>query len=674
MWAEGKLFFNSRVDEKDSNYLKWSISFLNDQIEEFHKTNFDSSMVEYIDYQKNWHKKLKEADDKFQNNRNRMTQSSINELSKLIDDYQQKNISKKNIDLIDWKIKKEEKKLEDTFFDTSMRDYVEENIEFPLLLSSILESDRVSVYLDYFTLEYLNYLDYSYWEEFSKNNHWKIPNWLFLDQEWLNIVHNKTIKRIIDPEVLKEISKMNIKYNLNWIWLINNYSKKVVTTKLKMDRFVDIQPKKSNEVNNPNKFYEDTFDVQNMLNDRFWPEYYKYDNKKFDFRFRSIKFKTLTYNNWKTISVYKDIDLHFYRVVSWDNSTGVIRRKLRHFPELAHVSQSNKQTLSLNIESKHLRIWEIIPIWVPRHERVYTNWDFAKITNIAINQLLEESIYSGQIKKLIDLVWKDNLIKLSIAVAKIESGWYPIWSQVLNRFEPRHRRWSLSHFHVFMKWDGKTVLDELKMSPWQLMNPINWVKLFFWFLLKKFWSVDNLVEVFKWNEWLFDVHLFAIKYNWKYYKKEYSQSINKNFGLVSKLFANKWIDKENEQLVDKIIKEWIEDQEFSKNRIIWLKSKRLVVSDSSWVAKIRILQRLLKRLWILKERDTWGYWNKTIAGVKTLKRILNMSNWASLSLENWNLDELTVIELYKFHKMHVWWVNPKWWNLTKIPTSLRDNF
>ncbi len=189
----------------------------------------------------------------------------------------------------------------------------------------------------------------------------------------------------------------------------------------------------------------------------------------------------------KGVTVFRDVGLSFYKVCNGDTKDK-IREKLVKYKEFEYIKDMPENRLSsLNISDASLRrnehMW--IPIPIPEEVRQLSEKDYVSYWEKGIEELKTHPYYGKTVEKLIKKVGIDEILKLMIAVAKVESGGAPIGQYEFHRYEPHHQAFSFSIFHVLMKGPGLMARRRLNLTEGQTYHPKNAGKLFLAFLIQK---------------------------------------------------------------------------------------------------------------------------------------------------------------------------------------------
>lgn len=187
------------------------------------------------------------------------------------------------------------------------------------------------------------------------------------------------------------------------------------------------------------------------------------------------------------VTVFRDVGLTFYKVQNGDTKDK-IREKLIKIPEFAYVAQLPQDKLrSFNILDSTLQKQEGMWIPIPElvTERILSDEEFLNHAHNAIMDLLKHPIYGCHIAEMLDKAGEKEVLKLMLAIAKIESGGAPLGSLAFHRYEAHHEVFSYSLFHVLMSGPGLKARRKLNLSEGQLYHPENAAKLFLGFLIEK---------------------------------------------------------------------------------------------------------------------------------------------------------------------------------------------
>lgn len=214
------------------------------------------------------------------------------------------------------------------------------------------------------------------------------------------------------------------------------------------------------------------------------------------------------------VFVRYDNDINFYLVQKGDTLAG-IKAKLAKFPEFAYLKNLSKVKLkSFNIPPKALQLGMWIPIPDSEGDEQMDEIMFKEFAALAIVELKANKIYGAKVEAIIKKVGQSNLENAMLAVARSESGGR-LGQFADRRYEPDHKCFSYTIFHVLMEGAGLKARKNLGMTEGQTLHPKNSVKLFLAFLLEKsgrkdaarFFPLDEHLEEFatfynggKWKE------------------------------------------------------------------------------------------------------------------------------------------------------------------------------
>lgn len=124
--------------------------------------------------------------------------------------------------LIDWELWR----LEDTFRAWTFRDKVEWSIDFKWwgLRETYNETTEMTIFLDAFTIEYINFLEWEAWTRIDYND---VPDTLMLSETWLHLVLAATLERIHarNRENYEEVLQFQVWFSLlSWGEIVGNLS------------------------------------------------------------------------------------------------------------------------------------------------------------------------------------------------------------------------------------------------------------------------------------------------------------------------------------------------------------------------------------------------------------------------------------------------------------------
>ena len=180
--------------------------------------------------------------------------------------------------------------------------------------------------------------------------------------------------------------------------------------------------------------------------------------------------------------IFHDAWLDFYQVKKGDTESG-IRHKLQSSYD--YLSTQKGKLESFNIKSKNLRVGMWLPIPIENEDRVLTDEQFIGYAYEALDDMRDHPIYGSYVKHILEHNTIEQVVAAFLAVAKQESGGKPLGQFELHRWEPHHKAFSFSLFHVLMKDSGLHARRRLNMSEGQTYHPRNACKLFLGFLIQK---------------------------------------------------------------------------------------------------------------------------------------------------------------------------------------------
>lgn len=189
--------------------------------------------------------------------------------------------------------------------------------------------------------------------------------------------------------------------------------------------------------------------------------------------------------------IFHDIGLDFYRVQKGDTISG-IRQRLARYPKYAYVASQNGKMNSFNIPQRRLQLGLLIPIPMEDQYRHMTDEQFAGYCSAALAEMRVHTHYGPLLAPILKKVSETEVIAAMVAVAKQESGGRPLGQFEWHRWEPHHRRFSFSIFHILMEGPGLQARRTLDFTEGQVYHPKNAGKLFLAFLVEKEKAVRRL--------------------------------------------------------------------------------------------------------------------------------------------------------------------------------------
>jgi len=250
----------------------------------------------------------------------------------------------------------------------------------------------------------------------------------------------------------------------------------------------------------------------------------RFDRGRFSEEERARRTRTLPDGS----KFFEDIGLTFYRVKPGD-TISEIRQKLLKRPEYAYLRDQRGQLTSFNVDPKSLQADSWLPLPTENENRYVTDAQFAEYARRAVRSMRENKEYGAQVRAILERAGEDELVAAMLAIAKQESGGEPIGSYEYHRYEPAHRVYSYSAYHVLMKDDGLRARRTLGLTEGQTYHPQNGAELFLAFLCEK----TNHPEKF----FPLDEHLekFAEFYNgkaWREYNPNYVDNVSRYYAEV----------------------------------------------------------------------------------------------------------------------------------------------
>ena len=184
------------------------------------------------------------------------------------------------------------------------------------------------------------------------------------------------------------------------------------------------------------------------------------------------------------VKVIIDIGLVFYVVQSGDTIDG-IRRKCSAIPGFAYLRDQTEKIESFNIPPRSLKPGMLIPIPLENEKRAISDEDFADHARQALLHICEHERYGTFMRQLRADYSDSEIIATMVAFAKQESGGAPIGQFEMHRWEPKHRAFSFSLFHILMVGPGLKARRNLQRTEGQLYHPQNGAELFFSYIIEK---------------------------------------------------------------------------------------------------------------------------------------------------------------------------------------------
>lgn len=236
----------------------------------------------------------------------------------------------------------------------------------------------------------------------------------------------------------------------------------------------------------------------------------------------------------KGVKIFRDVGMSFYQVEKGDDKAS-IRDKLSKFKEFAYLDCANldENILSFNINGEDLQEGMWIPIPLPKEYRAFDSKMFLDNCKLAVKELRKDKVYGDFVEGILGKISSEELIASVFAVAKTESGGVGLGQFVFHRYEPNHKTFSYSIFHVLMEGAGLRARQNLKMTVGQSLHPKNSAKLFLAYLVEKFFrKKDRVLSVFPIDK---NAEKFATHYNgaaWRTYNKKYPQKLKKFYAMA----------------------------------------------------------------------------------------------------------------------------------------------
>lgn len=236
----------------------------------------------------------------------------------------------------------------------------------------------------------------------------------------------------------------------------------------------------------------------------------------------------------KDVMIFRDVNLNFYKVQKGDTVTK-IRDKLARFKEFAYLDCLNlyNSLSSFNIQSVDLTDGAWIPIPLPEKQRSFSEKDFLIDCEAAVVELKKDENYGEFIDAILAKVSLEELTATMFAVAKVESGGKPLGQFAFHRYEPGHKQFSYTIFHILNEHAGLRARKNLKLTLGQANHPKNAAKLFLAYLIEKFQKKkDKILLAFPLKE---NAEYFATYYNgagWKVDNKGYPDKLRKYYAMA----------------------------------------------------------------------------------------------------------------------------------------------
>ena len=239
-----------------------------------------------------------------------------------------------------------------------------------------------------------------------------------------------------------------------------------------------------------------------------------YPNGKFDSR--ELTRRKKQFSNGTTI--YQDVGPLSFVVVKPGATLGGLKQNLGRIPGYAYLREipNSSGINSFNIPPRYLQQSPPyqggktamdklgIPIPIPEKERQLSEEMFANYCYEALAEMESHPHYGPKIKAMIKTASRREVVALMIAVAKKECGERPIGQFVFHRYEPHHKAFSFSLYHILMTEEpvyqmekkkkvitgkrggpGRRAQQELGLTIGQTYHPKNACKLFLAFLIEK---------------------------------------------------------------------------------------------------------------------------------------------------------------------------------------------
>lgn len=239
--------------------------------------------------------------------------------------------------------------------------------------------------------------------------------------------------------------------------------------------------------------------------------------------------------------VFRDIGATFYKTKKRD-TIGKIKEKLSAYPEFSYLKDQKRKVLSFNIPDDQLPSNTWIPIPLEAESRHLTVEEFLSYTTKGIKKILEDSEYADEVEDILKKITMPELEATLVAIAKQESGGEPIGSFVYHKWEPRHKTFSYSPFHILNEGPGLKARQSLNLSIGQTYHPQNATEFFLGFISEK------AKEMRKRPDRYFPIteHLeeFSVFYNGKFWKEtnpDYADNISKYYDEALPIVLEHWV-------------------------------------------------------------------------------------------------------------------------------------
>jgi len=233
--------------------------------------------------------------------------------------------------------------------------------------------------------------------------------------------------------------------------------------------------------------------------------------------------------------ILHDAGLDFYRVERGDSITR-IRKKLSRYPQYRYLTEQTQKIASFNIPNRELRAGMWLPIPLKADTRAIDDNAFIVYAKRAIDDMKRDPEFGDDIGRILNQVKEEDLVATLMATAKQEAGDQPIGQFALHRWEPHHKRFSFSLFHILMKGAGLQARQALDMTEGQTYHPENACKLFLAFLAIK--SRGHAERYFPIDE---NLNAFATFYNgaaWKKTNPQYTRNIKRYYTEANQLILH----------------------------------------------------------------------------------------------------------------------------------------
>ncbi len=253
------------------------------------------------------------------------------------------------------------------------------------------------------------------------------------------------------------------------------------------------------------------------------PEFFQTITKNGDFSSEERKRRTVQLDNGST--VLQDVGMDFYKVRKGDTLSS-IRASLSRLPEFAYLKDQPRKIESFNIPPLNLVKDMWIPIPLENKDRYLTDEQFTHYAGKAVEAMRSDERYGKFVNEILRRVTATELLATLVAIAKQEAGGQPIGRYELHRWEPLHKAFSFSLFHVLMNGPGLDARRHLNKSEGQLYHPQNACELAIAFIKEKGGDVQDLFPI--------DTHAenFARFYNgkaWRHTNPNYVRNISKYY-------------------------------------------------------------------------------------------------------------------------------------------------